>query len=104
MRIRLLFIIIFCSIIRIGQGQVATSYQFIDTLLPYNPLIAVPGTTPAAIFDTGWDDKNTMVLTLPFAFFYNGTTYPSGTIVGLDTDGWITFAPAFMTGVGVGGS
>ena len=104
MRIRLFITIIFCASLRMGFSQVATSYQFIDTLLSYNPLIAVPGTTPAAIFDTGWDDKNTMVLTLPFPFFYNGTTYPTGTIVGLDTDGWITFAPAFMTGVGVGGS
>lgn len=69
MRIRLFITIIFCASLRMGFSQVATTYQFIDTLLSYNPLIAVPGTTPAAIFDTGWDDKKYHGINPAFSFF-----------------------------------
>ena len=82
-----------------------SSYLFAQSNDTYVPIVADPGTTPANIFVSAWDDlQNATAMTLPFPFIYNGTLYPTGTAVGIDTDGWIAFNPGVMTGYFSGGS
>ena len=87
-----------------GYGQVATSYTFSQENGTYSPLVAADGTTPADPFPMIWDDMAYTGYTLPFAFYYNGTVHPAGTIIGLDTDSWLCFAPTSMTGPFFAGS
>jgi hypothetical protein len=86
------------------KAQVATNYIWSQANETYTPLVAAPNTTPANIFAESWDDLVYSGYTLPFAFYYNGTTYPVGTVIGLDSDGWIAFNPGTMTGTFGGGS
>ncbi|MBK8711852.1 MAG: hypothetical protein IPL97_08280 [Niastella sp.] len=98
----LFFIFIFSSVW--VNAQVATSYTFSQENGTYTPLIAASGTTPADPFPMIWDDMAYTGYTLPFPFYYNGTVHPAGTIIGLDTDSWICFAPTTMTGPFFAGS
>jgi|GEM_PF-1517032 len=86
------------------QAQVATTYTFSQATTTYTPLVANFPSTPANIFEVAWDDDAYTGYTLPFDFFYNGTLYPAGTVIGLDTDAWIAFNPGTMTGQFGGGS
>ncbi len=99
-----LLLLLFFILPNMGTAQVATGYTWSQIAGTYTPLVAPNGTTPAAIFPETWDDMNTTALTLPFAFYYNGVVYPAGTVVGIDTDGWIAFNPGTMTGNLGGGS
>ena len=93
---------IFCTCL--VQAQVATTYTFSQGTTTYTPLVATFPSTPANIFEVAWDDDAYTGYTLPFDFFYNGTWYPAGTVIGLDTDAWIAFNPGTMTGQFGGGS
>lgn len=100
-----LFLLGFISVLLTrANGQVSTGYTWSQDFQDYVPLVAQAGTTPADIFPDTWDDMTYMGYTLPFAFYFNGTTYPAGTVIGLDTDGWITFNPTSMVGTFSGGS
>ncbi len=86
------------------SAQVATTYTFSQSSNSYTPLVATFPSTPANIFSTSWDDDAYTGYILPFNFFYNGVLYPAGTVIGVDTDAWIAFNPATMTGQASGGS
>ena len=94
--------IMLCKLV--AQAQVATTYTFSQASGTYTPLVATFPSTPANIFSTSWDDDSYTGYTLPFDFFYNGTLYPAGTVIGLDTDAWFVFNPGTMTGQLGGGS
>lgn len=93
-----------------SNGQV-TSYIWSQTSGTYNvgyngvggiQPIDKDGTNsnrPARWFDVDWDD-DTAVYVIPFAFQYNGTSYPANSAIGVDSDGWICFGnhPLTMTG------
>ncbi len=102
--VRLFFTAVICLQLGRVNGQVSTGYVWTQDFMDYAPLVANPGTTPADIFPSTWDDMTYMGYTLPFAFYYNGITYPAGTVVGLDTDGWVAFNPTSMVGTYSGGS
>lgn len=102
--LRIIFIAIFIVCVKPVSAQVST-YLFAQSNDTYSPIIADAGTTPANIFINTWDDlQNATAMTLPFPFIYNGTLYPTGTAVGIDTDCWIAFNPGTMTGNFAGGS
>ncbi len=100
----LLFIGAFVAFYNYGYSQVATSYTFTQDNGIYTPLVAAFPSTPASIFSTSWADIGYTGYTLPFSFYYNGVTYPAGTVIGLDTDAWIAFNPGTMTGQLASGS
>jgi hypothetical protein len=95
---------IFLLLNSLAQAQVATTYTFSQASGTFTPLVANFPSTPANIFSTSWDDDSYTGYTLPFDFFYNGTLYPAGTVIGVDTDAWFAFNPGTMTGQLGGGS
>ncbi|HCF63222.1 MAG TPA: hypothetical protein DEU93_02810, partial [Chitinophagaceae bacterium] len=112
MRIQPLHILLICfSLLLTGlsqsaSAQVSAYYIWSQSSSVYTPGVPAGEATPASVFDQTWDDDVT-VYPLPFAFNYNGTTYPAGTgYIGLDSDGWFTFSNGVptMTGTLGGGS
>lgn len=89
-----------------ASAQVSAYYIWSQSSSVYTPGVPAGEATPASVFDQTWDDDVT-VYPLPFAFNFNGTTYPAGTgYIGLDSDGWFTFSNGVptMTGTLGGGS
>ena len=66
---------------------------------------ATANTTPASVLPTGWDDQTT-TYSLPFNFYYNGTTYTTAGSIGIHADGWVALSTGSisMVGTGAGGS
>lgn len=104
---RLVALIVLFFGINVKADAQVSNYIFTQTSGTYTPGISGTSNTPADIFNVIWDDTTYRNYTLPFAFHYNGTNYPAGSGVGVDSDGWIAFStssPIPMTGTYAGGS
>jgi hypothetical protein len=107
----IIFLLLFFIIeMNSGFGQVS-SYIWSQTSgtynVGYNTLAGIQpidkdgsnSNRPARWFEVSWDD-DTAVYVIPFAFQYNGISYPANSAIGVDSDGWICFGnhPLTMTG------
>lgn len=99
-------ICIFLATILTGFGSMAqvSQYVFSSTTGTYQAG-ATANTTPASVLPTGWDDQTT-TYSLPFNFYYNGTTYTTAGSIGIHADGWVALSTGSisMVGTGAGGS
>ncbi len=103
--LRYLLVLNICILGINANAQVATTYNFYQSLENYAP--GTSAGTPASVFPVAFDDES-VTYTSPFTFIYNGTTYTAGTgRIGVSANGWIalgTNAGFTMSGLGAGGS
>jgi hypothetical protein len=86
------FVIVLITLPQPGFGQVS-NYAFTETTGTYQAILGntTLGGTSGTLNGSGNASSTTTHMILPFSFCMGGQTYPSGTRISMDANGWIAF-------------
>lgn len=88
------FLMMVCFLLAVPSRAQVSTYSFSQSAGTYGTYIGAGATAAGGAALN--DDNSYTTTALPFAFNYGGTTYPAGSTIGINANGWIRLAGAVV--------